>query len=139
MTAHPFGVSPTYELALNSIHRDTAIFNLYNEWFTKIRSLQTGKDPLQCMNFSFISGIDGRYGSWGILESVYQDLNSIPAPKYNAVLRNQYKNCITTSLDSNQKKRILRQFTLIPNQMNCSSTQNQIKILASTLCMVKNT
>lgn len=105
LTAHPFGVSPTYELALNSIHRDTAIFNLYNEWFTKIRSLQTGKDPLQCMNFSFISGIDGRYGSWGILESVYQDLNSIPAPKYNAVLRNQYKNCITTSLDSNQKKK----------------------------------
>lgn len=67
LTAHPFGELPSYENALNAIHRDSAIYNLYNEWFQKLRSLQNGNEPLLCMNFSFIYGIDAKYGSWGVL------------------------------------------------------------------------
>lgn len=104
LTAHPFGELPSYENALNAIHRDSAIYNLYNEWFQKLRSLQNGNEPLLCMNFSFIYGIDAKYGSWGVLESIYQDLTIIPAPKYNAIIKNQSKNCIPTNYIETNKK-----------------------------------
>lgn len=56
LTAHPFGELPSYENALNAIHRDSAIYNLYNEWFQKLRSLQNGNEPLLCMNFLLFMG-----------------------------------------------------------------------------------
>lgn len=93
ITPTPFGQEPTYKKALEDIQRDTAIYNLYNEWFNFVRTLQSGDKPLQCMHFSFISGISARYGSWGVLESIYQDTNQIAAPKYKALLENIHPGC----------------------------------------------
>jgi len=115
LTAHPFGELPSYENALNAIHRDSAIYNLYNEWFQKLRSLQNGNEPLLCMNFSFIYGIDAKYGSWGVLESIYQDLTIIPTPKYNAIIKNQSKNCIPTNYIETNKKDMNVEVLFDPN------------------------
>lgn len=85
LTGHPFGVEPSYANALLEIQRDTAMYNMYNEWFTFIKTLQSGNEPLQLMNFSFISNRNAQYGSWGILETMDQDLDLIPAPKFQAI------------------------------------------------------
>lgn len=86
ITPHPFGEEPTYAQTLLDVQRDTAMYNMYNEWFDYLRTLQEGDDPLQLMNFSFIAGRSARYGSWGILETMGQDLSITPAPKYSAIL-----------------------------------------------------
>ena len=86
LTGHPFGEEPTYAQALLDIQRDTAMYNLYQEWFDFLRTLQEGETPLQLMNFSFVAGRSARYGSWGILETMNQDTTEIPAPKYAAIL-----------------------------------------------------
>ena len=87
LTANPFGVEPSYAQALLDIQRDTAMFNLYNEWFDFLRTLQEGDKPISLMNFSFVAGRSAQYGSWGILETMNQDTASIPAPKYSAILQ----------------------------------------------------
>jgi len=86
ITGHPFGEEPTYGQALLDIQRDTAMYNMYIEWFDFLATLQTGEDPLQLMNFSFVAPRSSRYGSWGILETMDQDLSVTPAPKYSAIL-----------------------------------------------------
>ncbi len=88
LTAHPFGVNPTYAQALLDIQTDTAMFNLYNEMYDIMRTLQEGDEPLQLMNFSLISSLSSQYGSWGILQTMTQDTTLIPAPKYSAILAN---------------------------------------------------
>lgn len=104
-TPHPFGVEPSYAQALLDIQRDTAMYNLYQEWFTALRSIHEGDKPWPMMNFSFVSARSARYGSWGILESMDQDLNQIPAPKYQAIMENitQYKQCNVVSATDNEE------------------------------------
>ncbi len=106
LTPTPFGEIPTYEQALLDIQRDTAMYNLYNEWFDFIRTMQTGNEPLQIMNFSFVGERSARYGSWGLLETLDQDFTLVPAPKYQATLENMAKDCgnsvsIKTLTDNN--------------------------------------
>ncbi len=93
LTPHPFGVKPDYSQALLDIQRDTAMYNLYSEWFSQIRTLQEGDEPLLLMNFSFVSSRSAQYGSWGILETMDQDTSIIPAPKYKALLENMNIGC----------------------------------------------
>ena len=93
MTPIPFGEIPTYEAALLAVHRDTSMYNLYNEWFDQLRTLQEGDEPLLLMNFSFVAARTPQYGAWGILETMDQDFSQIPAPKYQAVLENMNSNC----------------------------------------------
>ncbi len=88
LTPDPFGEVPTYEVAMKDIQRDTAMYNLYNEWFDSLRSVHTGTDPFLLMHFNFIAPRSAQYGSWGLLEYMNQDTNLIPAPKYAALLEN---------------------------------------------------
>ena len=114
LTPHPFGEIPTYEQALLDIHRDTAIYNLYNEWFAALRTLQEGDSPLRLMNFSFIAGRSAQYGSWGLLEFMDQDTSVIPAPKYQAVLENSNYDCqsVVSGFGDHSKP---GQFLVFPN------------------------
>lgn len=93
ITPHPFGVPPTYEQPLLDIQRDTAMYNLYTEWFDLIRTVQSGDEPLLLMNFGFIGRRSAQYGSWGILESLEQDTSVLFAPKYQAIIENMNNNC----------------------------------------------
>ncbi len=93
LTPNPFGVIPTYEQALIDVQRDTSMYNLYNEWFDLIRTLQDGEEPLALMNFSFVAPRSPQFGSWGLLETMDQDTALIPAPKYKAVLENMAGAC----------------------------------------------
>lgn len=99
LTPIPFGAQPTYANALLDIQRNTAMYNLYNSWFNFLRTLQSGNEPLQLMNFSFISSRSAQYGSWGILETQYQDTTAIYAPKYQAVMENQNFNCVALNAE----------------------------------------
>ncbi len=88
LTPNPFNITPTYEQAFLDIHRDTSMYNLYQEWFDMIRTLDSTEQML-LMNFSFVSHRNAAFGSWGVLESMDQDTSLIPAPKYAAILNNQ--------------------------------------------------
>lgn len=118
LTPHPFGEEPTYAQALVDIHRDTAMYNLYIEWYDFVRSLQRGSEPLQLMNFSFVGGRSARYGSWGILETMNQDLSQTPAPKYQATLeqiaRYNAANCLVSDTDEPQQSPALTPW-IFPN------------------------
>ena len=113
MTPHPFGVIPSYENALLAVHRDTSMYNLYNEWFDKIRTLQEGDEPLLLMNFSFVGHRSAQYGSWGILETMDQDISVVPAPKYQAVIENMNTGCqVVANNDISDQEMTIR---VLPN------------------------
>lgn len=99
LTPVPFAVEPTYHQALLDIHRDTSMYNLYNEWFDDIRTLQEGDEPLLLMNFSFVGHRSASFGSWGVLETMDQDLAITPAPKYQALIENMNTNCMDSGTD----------------------------------------
>ena len=86
LTPTPFGEEPTYANALIGIQRDASLYKLYNEWFDFLKTLNTTAEPALFMNFSFVSPRSARYGSWGILESITQDPNLLPAPKYKSIM-----------------------------------------------------
>ncbi len=99
ITPHPFGEEPSYAQALLDLQRDTAIFNLYTEWFDLLRQLNDGPESWLMMHFSFIRRRSARYGSWGLLENMYQDTSLIPAPKYSALLQAiEQDQCFSTGL-----------------------------------------
>lgn len=119
ITPNPFGEEPTYAQALLDIQRDSTMYNLYNEWFAFMRTLQSGDNPLNCMNFSFIGQRSARYGSWGILETMNQDTALIPAPKYKALMENIFPGCFNmTNVNVNPA---LPQLKVFPNPA-CSYT-----------------
>jgi len=113
ITPNPFGEEPTYSQALLDIQRDTAMYNMYIEWFDFLRTLQEGDKPLELMNFSFVAGRSARFGSWGILETMGQDTESIPAPKYAAIIA-AIEAC---DLDVSAEKTIypLEEYKVFPN------------------------
>jgi len=113
ITPDPFGVEPTYAEAIVDIQRDSSMYNMYNEWFDFLRTLQEGDEPLSLMNFSFVAERSAQFGSWGILETMDQDTSSIPAPKYSAILEAIQAcdlNTSTTVLNDNEEA-----FLLFPN------------------------
>lgn len=117
MTPTPFGILPTYEQALTEIHRDDVMYELYNDWLDSIRTINTTDKPMLLMHFSFISPLSAQYGSWGILETMNQNLVDIPAPKYRSVIENN--GCSTIVLDSKEKvERQVQNIKLYPNPTN---------------------
>lgn len=91
ITPHPFGEEPTYAQALLDLQRDTAMYNLYNEWFNLIENVIIKGGESLYMNFSFVGSRSARYGSWGILETLDQDTSVIYAPKYQAITEKIYQ------------------------------------------------
>jgi len=86
ITPNPFGEEPAYAQALLDIQRDTALYNLYKEWFALIENvLDEGTESLM-MHFSFVNSLSARYGSWGMLETLDQDTSKIYAPKFQAIM-----------------------------------------------------
>lgn len=97
LTPHPFGVYPDYGEALVDLQRSPQMYDLYNTWFDSLRTLQSGEVPLKIMHFSFVAPRSAQFGSWGMLETMEQDINQVPAPKYTAILENLADpNCETT-------------------------------------------
>ncbi len=137
LTPIPFGNFPTYCQALEDVQRDSSMYNMYNQWFDALRTLQSGPEPLQLMNFSFVGGLNCQYGSWGILETLNQNTNQIPAPKYEAIKKNQNKNCGGSTSGFNAPLLASSACTLFPNPafkkftVNCEAAEiEQIAIVA---------
>ncbi|MBN2201596.1 hypothetical protein JW777_06575 [bacterium] len=88
LTPDPFGSDQPYGQALMDAQILPGMYDLYCQWFDTLRGfIPDGRTGL-LMNFSFIGERDGRYGSWGVLESQFHQ--SPPygdtAPKYQAIL-----------------------------------------------------
>jgi len=97
ITPHPFGDEPSYAQALLDLQRDPVMYDLYDSWFDTLRAIHSGDEPALFMHFSFVADRSARYGSWGMLESVTQNTDEIPAPKYRAILDNMYAGCSEAS------------------------------------------
>ncbi len=120
ITPQPFGEEPTYAQALLDLQRDTAMYNLYTEWFDMLRQLNDSPQPWLMNHFNFIVDRSARYGSWGLLESLYQDTSAIPAPKYRAVLEAMEQDpCLSTASQEVQSKNSPWQIS--PNPLQGSS------------------
>ncbi len=104
LTPVPFGEIPSYEQALLDIQRDPLMYDLYNDWYDSIRTFQSGDQPLLLMNYNFIGALSAEYGSWGLLETLNQDLTSIPAPKYASTIENMNTDCILGYSDYEDKE-----------------------------------
>lgn len=115
LTPNPFGTPPTYEQALLDVQRDTAMYNLYNEWFEFLRTLQEGDEPLQCMNFSLIAERSAQYGSWGVWETMFQDTSAIPAPKLQAMIANMHSRCWETTASVSNENIQQTELLIYPN------------------------
>jgi len=88
LTPIPFGEQPTYARALEDIQRDPLMLGLYRDWFAFLGSLvPRGREAeFAFMHFSLVSARSAQYGSWGMLETLDQNLERVPAPKWQAVL-----------------------------------------------------
>lgn len=62
---------------------------MYDMYVELLDSIRTWGSTLK-MNFSFATPRESVYGSWGILEDIDQDLNTQPAPKYQALIDNMH-------------------------------------------------
>lgn len=86
LTSHPFGEEPTYAQALLDIQRSEALIQLYRDWMAWLATLRSPTEPpLMLMHFSLVAPLSARYGSWGLLETLYQDTTKVPAPKWTAL------------------------------------------------------
>jgi len=85
LTPTPFGEEPSYAAALVAIQRDPVMATLYREWFAFVKTLAPPGEKLVLMNFAFVGARSAQYGSWGVLESLDQDLTRVPAPKYQVL------------------------------------------------------
>ncbi|MCB0746715.1 MAG: T9SS type A sorting domain-containing protein [Ignavibacteriae bacterium] len=132
ITPTPFGEEPTYSQALLDIQRDTAMYNLYMEWFRFLETLQTPENKSLFMNFSFIAERSAKYGSWGILESLNQDTSVVPAPKYQAILDYINSDTTTVSVKSNEDN-IINTFKLDQNYPNPFNPFTTIKYSISNV------
>ena len=131
LTPHPFGEEPTYSKVLIDIQRDTSMYNLYTEWFNLLEELADDGNSL-FMNFSFVAPLSARYGSWGILESIIQDTNVVPAPKYRAIL-----NYINSTTDvKNLWLEVIDNFNLFQNYPNPFNPITKIEFELPVSCHV---
>ncbi|NQT26667.1 T9SS type A sorting domain-containing protein [candidate division KSB1 bacterium] len=88
LTPNPFGSEQPYAQALMDAQTHPGMYDLYIEWYDSLATLVPEGDSTLLMNFSFISSKDGKYGSWGVLESQFDQHPPYrdSAPKYQAIL-----------------------------------------------------
>lgn len=88
-TPHPFGSVQPYNQALVDANRGEGIYRLYLAWFDYLKTLRSAKigRGLTALHFNLASPPSGQYGSWGALESVWDQPPYLKsAPKYQALI-----------------------------------------------------
>ncbi|MDZ7316525.1 MAG: T9SS type A sorting domain-containing protein [candidate division KSB1 bacterium] len=90
LTPNPFGSDQPYNSALTEAQTHPGMYDLYCEWFDSLRTFVLPGKTALLMNFSFIGPKSGKYGSWGALESQFDQFPPYrqSAPKYQALLDN---------------------------------------------------
>lgn len=93
-TPNPFGSEQAYCQALIDCQTTPGMYNLYQRLFDTLRTFSNRE--MLFMNFSFISPLNCRYGSWGALQSQFDETFPYDnAPKYRAIVDAiaQYESC----------------------------------------------
>ncbi|MBN1425597.1 hypothetical protein JXA88_13665 [Candidatus Fermentibacteria bacterium] len=88
-TPNPFGSIQPYNQVLEDVQTDPEMYEFYCELLDTVRAIDSQS---LATHYSFISGLSGRYGSWGALENqFFQFPPYYPiAPKYQALLDHRY-------------------------------------------------
>jgi PKD domain len=94
MTSNPT-IEP-FQAALYQSQIDPQIKTLYQEMIDSLRSYG---GTTHAVAFVLTGPRESRYGSWGHVEDVFQDLNTQPAPKYQVLLDNFGANQGTCNID----------------------------------------
>jgi hypothetical protein len=117
IVSDPFGTDQPYNQVLEDVQSLPAMYDLYNDWLDTLRNLT---DNLLFMHFSFVCPKDGKYGSWGALEYMDQDIND--APKYRALIDNQCgSNEVNTARNTNLTPVEIQLNQNYPNPFNPST------------------
>ncbi|MBN1775209.1 MAG: hypothetical protein JW817_01950 [Clostridiales bacterium] len=87
LTPEPFGSEQDYNPALVDFQHDPAMYDLYMSLFEELEKVKVEKngDTTLCMLFSLTSADSGRYGSWGLLTDIFDEIDLEYVPKYRAV------------------------------------------------------
>lgn len=85
LTPNPWGSDQPYNQALVDAQRDPGMYQIYMDWFNGLHQIM-GDEPTAFATYSFVGTPSLRYGSWGMLEALNQDLSVLPAPKYEAIM-----------------------------------------------------
>jgi hypothetical protein len=100
-TPNPFGSEQPYCPALLECQVAPGMYDLYQQLFDTLRTLS--QQEMLLMNFSFISPLGCRYGSWGALQSqFFEDAPYPDAPKYRALVdaNARYLACQTSDVST---------------------------------------
>lgn len=116
LTPNPFGSDQLYNQALMDAQTHPAMYDLYTAWFDSLRTFVPAGRTTLVMNFSFISPKSGKYGSWGVLESQFDQRSPYreTAPKYQAIL----DNLCDPSTSVKEGVQTIDGFRLLPNHPN---------------------
>lgn len=87
LTPEPFGSEQDYNQALVDFQHDPAMYDIYMQMFEKLDGIKVEKNgnTTLCMLFSLTSADSGRYGSWGLLTNIFDEIDLDFYPKYSAV------------------------------------------------------
>lgn len=88
-TPNPFGSMQPYNQVLEDVQSDPEMYEFYCELMDTVRAIDARS---LATHYRFISGLSGRYGSWGALEDQFFQFPPYYAiaPKYQALLDNIY-------------------------------------------------
>jgi hypothetical protein len=117
LTPDPFGSDQPYAGALMDVQTHPGMHGLYAEWLDTLEVYSDPVRPSLFMNFSFIGSKDGKYGSWGVLESQFGQAPPFldRAPKYQALLDEA---CSVSGIGSVREPAVSPRFRLDPNFPN---------------------
>lgn len=87
LTPEPFGSDQDYNQALVDFQHDPAMYDIYMKMFEELEDIHVDKngDTTLCMLFSLTGSDSGRYGSWGLLTNIFDEVDLEYIPKYRAV------------------------------------------------------
>lgn len=87
LTPEPFGSDQDYNQALVDFQHDPAMYDIYMKMFEELEDIHVDKngDTTLCMLFSLTGSDSGKYGSWGLLTNIFDEVDLEYIPKYRAV------------------------------------------------------
>lgn len=87
LTPVPFGSDQDYNQALVDFQHDPAMYDVYMQMFAALDNIHVEKngDTTLCMLFSLTGSDSGKYGSWGLLTEIFEEIDMNYVPKYRAV------------------------------------------------------
>ncbi len=88
LTPDPFGSEQEYGFVLVDIQHDPCMYDIYRKWLAELEKIKVNANgnTTLCVIFSLSSSDSERYGSFGLLTDMSQEIDLDTVPKYRAVM-----------------------------------------------------